>query len=79
MQNDLRQTGQKHCICMRNNMHKLRPEIMDYSVWLKKRKSMESCVQLQRSNYAPVLRHICRQFSPRSLGWLDAGPCAPTG
>ena len=37
MQNDLRQTGKKHCICVRNNMHKLGPEIMDYSsVWLKK-------------------------------------------
>ena len=36
MQNDLRQTGQKQYICMGNNMHKLRPEIVDYSVWLKK-------------------------------------------
>ena len=35
MQNDLRQTGQKQYICMGNNMHKLRPEIVDYSVWLK--------------------------------------------
>ena len=33
MQNDLRQTGQKQYICMRKNMHKLRPEIVDYSVW----------------------------------------------
>ena len=36
MQNDLRHTGQKHFICMRNNMHILRPEIMKYSVWHKK-------------------------------------------
>ena len=61
MQNGLRKTGQKYCICMRN-------------------KSMESCVQQpQRSKNVPVLRHIWRQFSPRSLGWLDAGLCAPIG
>ena len=72
MQNDLRKTGQKQYVCMRNNMHKLRPEIVDYSIWLKKEVSgkLRTTTKIkERTSFAPYLAAVLAQVSLMARRW----------